>query len=283
MPSRRRSISGIGHHLAGAVKGHLAAAVGRHHRDAAGTQHMLGPPGHALREDRRMLAQPEFVGRVGGACLGEARIASKVGPCSTRPSMRSSGPDRSAWAGIVAAVMRHCHTALPRHGPSGRTSGGQRDVDPAQRAAEPVEGTRAQRLRVHRIADALEHIGGAQQQVQRRPDPRCARRGVPVEGGVAHLLDGQPRGGRTIALDPIRSSRSIASSSSAVARMPSAWLPVALTERCVRASSHCGMLERLVVRPGLRPSPGRAASSSRAISRWSRRWRACSSRWIQPS
>ena len=61
----------VGHHLAGAVVGDLAAAVGAHHGDVAGAEHVFVAPGHALREHRRVLDQPEFVVGLGAARGGE--------------------------------------------------------------------------------------------------------------------------------------------------------------------------------------------------------------------
>ena len=61
----------IGHHLTRPVVGHLPAAVALHHRDVAGFVHVLGLAGHALGVDARVFAQPELVGRVGAAGLGE--------------------------------------------------------------------------------------------------------------------------------------------------------------------------------------------------------------------
>jgi hypothetical protein len=61
----------IDHDLAGAVVSDLAAAVDLHHRDADVTQQVFRLAREALREYRRMLAEPEFVGRVGAARGGE--------------------------------------------------------------------------------------------------------------------------------------------------------------------------------------------------------------------
>ena len=62
----------IGHQLAGAVVGHLATAVDAEHRDVAGSQHVLGLAGLAQREHRIVFDQPQLVGRVGAAGVGEA-------------------------------------------------------------------------------------------------------------------------------------------------------------------------------------------------------------------
>jgi hypothetical protein len=57
------------------VEGDLAAAVGGHDRDVARAEHVVGLAGQALREHRRVLAEPEFVGRVGGAAAVKSCIA----------------------------------------------------------------------------------------------------------------------------------------------------------------------------------------------------------------
>ena len=57
--------------LAGAVVGDLAAAVDLHDRDADVAQQVFGLAGQAQREHRRVLAEPEFVRRVGVARGGE--------------------------------------------------------------------------------------------------------------------------------------------------------------------------------------------------------------------
>jgi hypothetical protein len=61
----------VGDDLAGAVIGDLAAAIDLHHRDADVLEQMLRLARQALREYRRMFAEPEFVGSVGVACSGE--------------------------------------------------------------------------------------------------------------------------------------------------------------------------------------------------------------------
>ena len=55
----------IGDHLPRPVVRDLAAAVARGHGDAARVEQVLGAAGDALGEDRRVLAQPELVGRDG--------------------------------------------------------------------------------------------------------------------------------------------------------------------------------------------------------------------------
>ena len=47
-----------------AVVGHLPAAVDADHRDVAGREQVLGPAVQALREDRRVLEEPDFVRRL---------------------------------------------------------------------------------------------------------------------------------------------------------------------------------------------------------------------------
>ena len=61
----------IGHHLPGAVVSDLPAAVALHHRDVAGRKHMRGLTREPLGEHRRVLAQPQGVGRAGIALCGE--------------------------------------------------------------------------------------------------------------------------------------------------------------------------------------------------------------------
>ena len=61
----------VGHQLAGAVVRHLPAAVDLHDRDVARRQHVLRLAGLAEREHRIMLDEPQFVGGVLAACIGE--------------------------------------------------------------------------------------------------------------------------------------------------------------------------------------------------------------------
>jgi hypothetical protein len=61
----------VGDRLARPVIGHLAAAVGAHHRDAARGEHVLGAARKPEREHRRMLEEPQLVGRVRRARRGE--------------------------------------------------------------------------------------------------------------------------------------------------------------------------------------------------------------------
>ena len=70
----------IGDDLAGAVVRDLAAAVGVHHRDRRRRRGTCSaPPGDALGEDGRVLAQPDLVGRVRSSRAAvKARIASSV-------------------------------------------------------------------------------------------------------------------------------------------------------------------------------------------------------------
>jgi hypothetical protein len=63
-------------HLAGPVVRDLAAAVARRDRDAARVAQVLGAPGDALREHRRVLAEPELVGVAASRAAVKARIAS---------------------------------------------------------------------------------------------------------------------------------------------------------------------------------------------------------------
>ena len=79
----------VGDHLARAVVGDLSAAVGRHHGNIAGREHMLRLAGQAQREHRRVLAQPQLVGRVlrarGGEVLHGLVGRQVVGPAALAP------------------------------------------------------------------------------------------------------------------------------------------------------------------------------------------------------
>ena len=61
----------IGHDLARAVVGDLAAAVDRHDRDLARQQHVFPFAGLAEREHRIVFEQPQLIGRVRPARVGE--------------------------------------------------------------------------------------------------------------------------------------------------------------------------------------------------------------------
>ena len=58
----------------------LAAAVGCDDGDAVGIKHMVGLAGHALCVDGLVLAEPDLVGGVGLARLGEAAHLVEGGP-----------------------------------------------------------------------------------------------------------------------------------------------------------------------------------------------------------
>ncbi|MNY21913.1 hypothetical protein D3C86_1554920 [compost metagenome] len=62
----------ISHQLAGAVVGHLTTTVDLHHRNIPGKQQVLGLAGLALGEHRGMLNQPDLVGGIAAAFVGEA-------------------------------------------------------------------------------------------------------------------------------------------------------------------------------------------------------------------
>ncbi|MNT45591.1 hypothetical protein D3C72_1821870 [compost metagenome] len=62
----------IGHQLPGPVIRHLATAIYLHHRDIARQQQVLGLAGLALGEDRRVFDQPDLVGGIAAAFVGEA-------------------------------------------------------------------------------------------------------------------------------------------------------------------------------------------------------------------
>ncbi|MNI20362.1 hypothetical protein D3C73_738430 [compost metagenome] len=62
----------ISHQLARAVVGHLTTTVDLHHRNITGKQQMLGLAGLALGEHRRVFDQPDLVGGIVAAFVGEA-------------------------------------------------------------------------------------------------------------------------------------------------------------------------------------------------------------------
>ena len=103
----------IGHDLAGAVVGHLAAAVDVDHRDVARHQHVLGLAGLAEGEHRIVLDQPQLVGRVVVARIGEApasraRPARRAGGRGRARAQARSGAPRLR-AGAAARSQRPLH------------------------------------------------------------------------------------------------------------------------------------------------------------------------------
>ncbi|MCY1366846.1 hypothetical protein D9M69_537540 [compost metagenome] len=75
----------VGHYLARAVVSHLTTAVGFHHRDVARREQVVVAARDALGEHGRVLADPELVGRIGGARLGE-RHHGVAGGCVVHPA-----------------------------------------------------------------------------------------------------------------------------------------------------------------------------------------------------
>jgi hypothetical protein len=69
----------IDHHLAGAVIGDLAAAIDLDQRDAVIAQQVFRLAGLAERIDRRVFADPQFVGRLVVRVAVKSSIACQVG------------------------------------------------------------------------------------------------------------------------------------------------------------------------------------------------------------
>ncbi len=57
--------------MARTVKCDLSAAIGGHHGYIAWRKQVVCMPGQALREYGGMLANPKFIGRIGGTCCSE--------------------------------------------------------------------------------------------------------------------------------------------------------------------------------------------------------------------
>src|SRR3546814_1580056 len=93
----------IPHQLAGAVIRDLAAAIGLHDRDVAWRQQVFGLAGLALREDRRMFEQPEFIGGVGVARIGECAHPRNSGFVVHPPELANDRCHRG-----LCRRRRHC-------------------------------------------------------------------------------------------------------------------------------------------------------------------------------
>ncbi|MNP21365.1 hypothetical protein D3C76_1139790 [compost metagenome] len=112
----------ISHQLAGAVVGHLTTTVDLHHRNITGKQQMLGLAGLALGEHRRVFHQPDLVGGIVAAFVGEAlhgmpdRLVSHLAELAkaqhpghhstmcTKPVARSSLLMLYSWSWSVATM-----------------------------------------------------------------------------------------------------------------------------------------------------------------------------------
>ncbi|MBK6336890.1 MAG: hypothetical protein IPF60_14460 [Betaproteobacteria bacterium] len=80
--------------LARTMVGDLPAAVDLDRGDAVVAQQVLAAAGEAQRVDGRVLGQPDFVGRAGGAGVGERLHRApgrQVGGAAQRPDQRAGG------------------------------------------------------------------------------------------------------------------------------------------------------------------------------------------------
>jgi hypothetical protein len=87
--------------------GHLPAAVDLHHRDITRQQQVLGLAGLALGEHRRVLDQPDFVGGIAAAFVGEAlhgmpdRLVSHLAKLAKAQRAGITAPcARSRWPAV---------------------------------------------------------------------------------------------------------------------------------------------------------------------------------------